>query len=145
MLSCCRPAPPLWIADQVRNDVTMRCIVFTLTFDSSPIKGEGDWWLVWLVHPHPALWIDESPMNLCEILGFQPKGVATLSFSSRKRPAYAGMTVWWDCLAVTLTFDSSPIKGEGDSAGWIGLLSPAHGLPLWIDEFLITLCQRVHL
>ena len=30
-----------------------------------------------------ALWIDESPMNLCEILGFQPKGVATLSFSSR--------------------------------------------------------------
>ena len=36
------PSPtPLWIADQVRNDVTMRCIVFTLTFDSSPIKGEG--------------------------------------------------------------------------------------------------------
>ena len=23
-------------------------------------------------------WLDESPMNLCEILGFQPKGVATL-------------------------------------------------------------------
>ena len=23
------------------------------------------------------------------------------------------MTVWWDCLAVTLTFDSSPIKEEG--------------------------------
>ena len=41
----------------------------------------------------PTLWIDESPMNLCEILGLQPKGVATLSFSSRKRPAYAGMTV----------------------------------------------------
>ena len=33
--------PPLWIADQVRNDGTMRGIVFTLTFDSSPIKGEG--------------------------------------------------------------------------------------------------------
>ena len=48
-----------------------------------------------LFHPcHPStLWIDESLMNLCEILGFQPKGVATLSFSSRKRPAYAGMTV----------------------------------------------------
>ena len=25
-----------------------------------------------------CLWIDESPMNLVEILGFQPKGVATL-------------------------------------------------------------------
>ena len=30
-----------------------------------------------------ALWIDESLMNLYEILGFQPEGVATLSFSSR--------------------------------------------------------------
>ena len=27
-LACClpAPAPPLWIADQVRNDVTMRCM-----------------------------------------------------------------------------------------------------------------------
>ena len=32
-------------------------------------------------------------MNLYEILGFQPKGVATLSFSSRERPDYAGMTL----------------------------------------------------
>ena len=31
----------------------MLCIVFTLTFDSSPIKGEGDWW-VCLVVPHPV-------------------------------------------------------------------------------------------
>ena len=30
-----------------------------------------------------TLWIDESLMNLYEILGFQPEGVATLSFSSR--------------------------------------------------------------
>ena len=29
-----------------------------------------------------TLWIDESPMNLYEILGFQPKGVNALSFSS---------------------------------------------------------------
>ena len=43
--------PPLWIADQVRNDVTMLGHRFhpllpvsgTGTgFDSSPIKGEGD-------------------------------------------------------------------------------------------------------
>ena len=56
------------------------------------------WWVILgvlgLFAPRvAALWIDESPMNLCEILGLQPKGVATLSFSSRKRPAYAGMTV----------------------------------------------------
>ena len=25
----------------------------------------------------------------------------------------AGMTVWWDCLVFILTFDSSPVKGEG--------------------------------
>ena len=64
--------------------VVLSCV--TLTFDSSPIKGEGDIWLV-LSCCCPAsltaLWIDESPMNLYEILGFQPKGVATLSFSSR--------------------------------------------------------------
>ena len=48
--------PPLWIADQVRNDVTMRGIVFTLTFDSSPIKGEGIWLVLSCCHP-TALWI----------------------------------------------------------------------------------------
>ena len=32
----------------------------------------------WVWGVCPALWIDESPMNLYEILGFQPKGVATL-------------------------------------------------------------------
>ena len=56
----------------------MRCIVFTLAFDSSPIKGEGDYgWLFCLV-VCPALWF----------------------------PAYAGMTVmaawndWpaWTCV-----------------------------------------------
>ena len=43
-------SPPLWIADQVRNDGEGRgndgmwlfCLAITLTFDSSPIKGEGD-------------------------------------------------------------------------------------------------------
>ena len=30
-----------------------------------------------------VLWIDEAPMNLYELLGFQPKGVNALSFSSR--------------------------------------------------------------
>ena len=32
-----------------------------------------------------ALWIDESWMMLKEHLGFQPKGINALSFSSRKR------------------------------------------------------------
>ena len=56
--------------------VTMRCIVITLTFDSSPIKGEGDWRLVCLVHPcrPAALWI----------------------------PAYAGMTVRFGCVGLLL-------------------------------------------
>ena len=45
------PAHHLWIADQVRNDE----VAITLTFDSSPIKGEGEWWLFCLFHPrHPA-------------------------------------------------------------------------------------------
>ena len=40
-----------------------------------------------------TLWIDESPITLCQRVRFQRKGVNALSFSSRKRPAYAGMTV----------------------------------------------------
>ena len=71
---------PLWIADQVRDDGTMLRIVFTLAFDSSPIEGEGD---SVGFSCCPTLWIDESPMNLYEILGFQPKGVNALSSSSR--------------------------------------------------------------
>ena len=44
----------------------------------------------------------------------------------------------------TLTFDSSPIKGEGEFGGCVGLVvCPAPHL--WIDESLITLCQRVRL
>ena len=41
---------------------------------------------------HSTLWIDESPITLCQRVRFQRKGVYTLSFSSRERPAYAGMT-----------------------------------------------------
>ena len=72
-----------------------------------------------------ALWIDESPMNLCEILGFQPKGANALSFSSRERPAYAGMTVRgiWTMLGHRFHPHLSPlpIKGEGED-GWCCLV-----------------------
>ena len=34
----------------------------------------------------------------------------------------------------TLTFDSSPIKGEGDSVGWCWLVHPRHTPPLWIAD-----------
>ena len=54
LLCAPRHAPPLWIADQVRNDVT----------------------------PFPALWIDESWMMFFEHLVFHPKGESALSFSS---------------------------------------------------------------
>ena len=33
------------------------------------------------------------------------------------------------CLVFTLTFDSSPIKGEGDSVGWICLITAFHHCP----------------
>ena len=60
-LACCgaRP-PPLWIADQVRNDVTMRGIVFILCSQCQALgqalilshQGRGGIWLCCLVHPH---------------------------------------------------------------------------------------------
>ena len=33
----------LFVRIRIYRIGTMHCIVFTLTFDSSPIKGEGDW------------------------------------------------------------------------------------------------------
>ena len=78
-------------------------VVFTLAFDSSPIKGEGD-------------------LVVLDLL-FAPCCGYCLK---------AGMMVWWDCLAVTLTFDSSPIKGEGDSVGCVVLFIRVTQHPLWI-------------
>ena len=92
----------------------MRSIVITLTFDSSPIKGEG-----------VMVGLSCSPSPL-------------IPLPSRERG------IWLVCLAFTLAFDSSPIKGEGDMVGlscchpalWI----PAYaGMtdrtpPLWIAD-----------
>ena len=41
----------------------------------------------------------------------------------------ASMTAWWDCLVFTLTFDSSPVKGEGDLVV-LDLFSRAQAAPL---------------
>ena len=42
----------------------MRCIVFTLAFDSSPIKGEGEaGWRCLVVSPAPPLWIADQVRN----------------------------------------------------------------------------------
>ena len=57
--------------------------LFTLTFDSSPIKGEG----IWLVLALFTLTFDSSPIK--------------------------GEGVMVVLALFTLTFDSSPIKGEG--------------------------------
>ena len=67
----------------------------TVGFAKVSIKGEGDMVGLDLLRPHhpAALWIDESPITLCQRVRLQRKGVNALSFSSRKRPACAGMTV----------------------------------------------------
>ena len=150
----------LW---RIYRIVTMRCIVFTLTFDSSPIKGEGKvlglsyspsphpvdsrlrgndgpWWLCWLVvSPALHLWIADQVRNdvtelSCFTLTFDSSpikgegllvGVVLFTRTSATLwiPAYAGMTVrvcrigTMRCIVFTLTFDSSPIKGEGKVVG----------------------------
>ena len=80
----------LWILDQVQYDVVSCPAVSTLWIPA--YAGMTDRVGMVTRRGVSPLWIDESPMNLCEILGFQPKGVNALSFSSRKRPAFAGMT-----------------------------------------------------
>ena len=64
-------------------------------------------------------------------------------------PAYAGMTVWWDCLAVTLTLAFSH-QGRGGFGGCVGLLYALP--PLWIADqvrndvtmrcIVFTLCSQ---
>ena len=68
------PAPLLWIADQVRNDgvaFTLWCqchVLGHLTFDSSPIKGEGDMvGVVLFSAPHCGFWI-KSRMTMRRIV-----------------------------------------------------------------------------
>ena len=64
-----------------------------------------------LAHP-PPIWIADQVRN---------DGAEVMWCGVFRFLALLGMTRWWDCLAVTLTFDSSPIKGEGID-GWIGLV-----------------------
>ena len=78
-------------------------------------------------HPTLPLWIDESPMNLCEILGLQPKGVPPYRSRPDERADQVRNDVTTRCMVFTLAFDSSPIKGEGELVG----LSCCHPT-LWI-------------
>ena len=80
----------------------MLVVVFTLAFD----------WCCRAVNP--TLWIP-AYAGMTVLVGWCCLVVCLALWI----PAYAGMTVWWDCLAVTLAFDSSPIKGEGDNGGWL--------------------------
>ena len=128
--------------------VVLSC--FTLTFDSSPIKGGGDWWLVWLVVAPPCGYCLEASMTDPAALWIPAYAGKQIGDALRIGdpaalwiPAYAGMTVWarmdsQDCddagaSFFTLAFDSSPIKEEGDSIGWIGLVACLASHPtLWI-------------
>ena len=112
MLACCCPALHLWIADQIRNDATMCCIVFTLT---------------------PTLWIADQVRNdgpeevgLACCLPCRPSGL-------RIKSAMTGRG-GWSWLVITLTFDSSPIKGEGILSVVWSCSPSAHSVRHW-DSF----------
>ena len=83
-----------------------------------------------LFSPSPALWIDESPITLCQRVRFQRKGVNALSFSSRKRPAYAGMTV------LVLSCSPSPL---------IPLPSRERGIWWLFCKGLVNACRISHI
>ena len=56
--------------------------------------------------------------------------------------ALLGMTRWWDCFVFTLTLALSH-QGRGGKVVGVVLFTRVALPPLWIDESLITLCQRV--
>ena len=85
-----------------------------------PSRERGNWLVILSCCPALHLWIAGQVRN---------DGIApTLWF-----PAYAGMTVWRDCLAVTLTFNSSPIKGEGILSVVLACCPPHPAL--WIPAY----------
>ena len=88
------PTLHLWIADQVRNDVMMLVHRFHPLL---PVSGTGTGFgpppsremgipsvgvVLFTRVTLPPLWIDESPITLCQRVRFQRKGVNALSFSS---------------------------------------------------------------
>ena len=122
-------SPHLWIAGQVRNDVTMLghgfhplipCQALGQALVSSPIKGEGDsvsWLGLVVCSCHtPPLWIADQVRNDVTMLGH------------RFHPLIP-------CQALGQALVSSPIKGEGDSVSWLGLVvCSCHTPPLWIAD-----------
>ena len=116
----CSPAhpPPLWIADQVRNDVTMLCIVFTLTFDPLPSRERGYWWLVWLVvclFPAPHLWIADQVRN--DVTMRCMKCATPCGYCLK-----ASMTATLSCRPVVSRLRGNDGEGSGnDGPGWLGL------------------------
>ena len=148
----CPTLPPLWIADQVRNDVApcpaawlgvvririyrvermlgdcyhplIPCQALGQAFDSSPIKGEGDNAVVldlFTRFPRCGFWIKSRmtvpappPCGLtslrsrcASVRAFSAEELRSSSFSSRKRPACAGMT------GVTPLWIADQVRNEG--------------------------------
>ena len=97
----CPARPPLWIADQVRNDgLVVGFVLFTLP---------------------PCGYCLEASMTVL---------------------AWICWTGMMHCIVFTLTLALS-LDGRGEFGGCVGLVRPRHTPHLWIDESLITLCQRV--
>ena len=95
---------------------TMRCIVFTLTFDSSPIKGEGE-----LVVGLACCLPSHCPSGL-RIKSAMMCVAHQCKFPALWIPAYAGMTV-----------DFAKVSHQGRGVyGWCCLVHPCHPAALWI-------------
>ena len=103
------------IADQVRNDGSGSVMLASRQY---PQGGEGE------TSP-------KQPLTVIADLIRNPEGgwrgaIRSVMLALSQHP-YCWLGLF--CLAVTLTFDSSPIKGEG-VCGWSVLLSPSPLIPL---------------
>ena len=86
-----------------------------LSLDGRGIKGEGD---SETVPPHRHSRVGGKPQG--GRVGCAAAGPGAASYWLQGSIYRVEM---WDCLVFTLTFDSSPIKGEGEYVVGVGLLS----------------------
>ena len=105
---------------------------------SSPIKGEGEYGCFGLVvSPAPPLWIADQVRNDGGVVPDRPYPVDSRlrgNDGERDYGGFAGLGRCWG-IVFTLTFDSSPIKGEGVWLVGLACCCPAHPATLWIPAY----------
>ena len=102
-------------------------------------------WMGWVASARPPLWIADQVRNDGLVVGFVLFTLPPCGYCLEASMTVLAWICWtgmMHCIVFTLTLALSH-QGRGEFGGCVGLVRPRHTPHLWIDESLITLCQRV--